>query len=378
LKLVLSILLLCSSLNAQWVSGFYVANNGTLTVPNIPWSKYTQVIHFAARAGVNGSGVGNGSVNTSELTDTAALIASRPAGKKVLLCLSGNNSFPLAFAQDAAAGLRSTFVTNITSAVVSNGYDGVELDWEANVNTSDYIALIAALRAAMPTKTIAMDTGDFNGLQIVSNGAQANLDEINVMCYDMDGNGSNNSDCGGVNCSWFNDSVLSAGDVFKNTCQQRTGVITSAGVAPAKIGIGIPYYGRIWNGTTVPQTIGTFATATVLYRNLVADAKFTPANQRYDAVHQGQYLSVGSSNQFISYTGTQQIGDIVTRARSQGYGGWFTFTLDYEYLSSQTGDAKYPLSTALYADVFATPCATDSNGWCVTCLSAKQDNLLGP
>jgi hypothetical protein len=31
-----------------------------------------------------------------------------------------------------------------------------------------------------------------------------------------------------------------------------------------------------------------------------------------------------------------------------------TFTLDYEYLSSQTGDARYPLSTSLCQQVFGT------------------------
>lgn len=377
-KILLVAMLGCVGLQAQWVKGFFIGNDTTLSVSNIPWSKYTEITHFAAYAGVNGSNIGNGSVNMSDIPDTAALIASRPVGKRVLLCLKDNNSFPSAFGQSAAAGTRATFVSAITTAVVSNGYDGVELDWEGNVNTSDYIALIAALRVSMPTKIIALDVGDFGGLPTVANGAQANLDEVNVECYDMDGNGSNNSDCGGVNCSWFNDAVLSAGDAFKNTCQQRTGVITGAGVAAAKIGIGIPYYGRIWNGTTVPQTVGTFATATVLYRDLVVDAKFTAANQRYDSVHDGQYLSVSSSNQFISYTGTQQIGDIVTWVKSQNFGGYFTFTINYEFRSSQTGDARYPLSTALNTDVFVSQFPVNSAGIIQTGLPAAQDNILGP
>lgn len=380
MKRALLIFIFSLTLQGQWVNGFYVGNNGVETIPNIPWTKYTAVIHFAAYAGVNGSNVGNGTVNMSNIPDTAALIAARPAGKKVLLCLKDNDSFHSAFGQSAASGTRATFVTNITSAVVSNGYDGVDLDWEASVNTTDYIALIAALRAAMPTKLITMDVGDFGGLPTVAAGAQANLDEVNIECYDMDGNGSNNSDCGGVNCSWFNDSVLSAGDPFKNTCQQRTGVITTAGVVAAKIGIGIPYYGRRWAAVQQPLVVGSFSTSTFFYRNLVTDAtRWQPANQQYNNTYKGQYLSISSLNEFDSYTGTQQIADIVTWAKSQNFGGYFSFTLDYEYLSTQTGDAKYPLSTALYANVFtSSACTTDITGWCVTGLSPVQDNLLGP
>jgi hypothetical protein len=32
-----------------------------------------------------------------------------------------------------------------------------------------------------------------------------------------------------------------------------------------------------------------------------------------------------------------------------------TFTLEYEYLSNQTGDSRYPLSTALDNELFGTP-----------------------
>lgn len=371
MKIVLVILLGGLSLQAQWVNGFYTGNNGVETIPNIPWTKYTTIIHFAAFAGVNGSNVGNGTVNMSNIPDTAALIAARPVGKKVLLCLKDNDSFASAFGQSAAAGTRATFVANITSAVVSNGYDGIDLDWESTVNTSDYTALIAALRAAMPTKLIATDMGNFSSLPTVANAAQANLDQINIMCYDLDNPGNG--------YSWFNDAVLQAGNSSLNTCDWETNAFASAGVVNSKMGVGVPFYGRRWPGVQQPLVNGSFSPTTFFYRNLVTDAtRWQPANQQYDSVHKGQYLSIPSLNEFDAYTGTQQIQDIVTWAKSQGFGGYFAFTLEYEYLSSQSGDARYPLSTALNADVFNTVFPVNGLGIIQTGLPVAQDNLMGP
>jgi len=39
--------------------------------------------------------------------------------------------------------------------------------------------------------------------------------------------------------------------------------------------------------------------------------------------------------------------DIAAWAKSNGFGGFMTFSQHDEYVSKQTGDARYPLSTAL-------------------------------
>src|SRR5437868_12932720 len=99
LKIILSTLLLTACLHAQWITGFYESQNGVEPVTSIPWSKYTHVVHFAAAPGVDSSGNGNGTVslhwlNQSEITQ---MIAARPAGKKVLVCIQDNGSHPNAF-----------------------------------------------------------------------------------------------------------------------------------------------------------------------------------------------------------------------------------------------------------------------------------------
>jgi len=346
LKFLVLLALLTSCMYGQWITGYYSANNGVEPVSAIPWSKYTHLIHFAASAGVGTNGQGNGTVNMQYLVqpEINQLITSRPAGKKVIVELADNGSYLMAFAQNTAPGMINTFVNNIVSFVISNGYDGVDIDWEANINTAQYQNLITLLRTAMPSKIITVAAGDWGGMPTAIAGISQDLDQVNVMCYDMDNDRTP---------SWYNDALLQAGDYSERACDARVSHVTAAGTPAAKIGVGIPFYGRRNIGVTQPGVAGNFPQFTVFYRNLVSDpARWQGAFMQYDTVHKADYLSVTTLNEFVSYNGTRSIGDIVSWAKAQGFGGFMTFTVEYEYLAGQTGDARYPLSTVLYSDVF--------------------------
>jgi hypothetical protein len=327
-----------------WITGFYSAQNGVLPVSSIPWSKYTHINHFAAAPGVNGT-VAIGYLAQNEIN---ALVASRPVGKKVLVVISDGASWTsgaTSFAIASNSANMVSFVNSIVGFVNINGYDGVDLDWEQGVITSQYDDLLSRLRAALPGKVIAVDMGNWGGLETVAAASQASIDQINLMCYDMDAPGNG--------FSWYNDALFQAGNSGVDTCDWRARAFTNAGVAPSKIGVGIPFYGRRWPGVTHALVNGSFNPSSVLYRDLVSDGtRWQPQYQFYDSVYKADYLSIPGLNEFDSYNGTQSIKDAVVWQKSQGFGGFMTFTIDYEYLSSQVGDARYPLSTTLCAQVF--------------------------
>jgi GH18 family chitinase len=341
MKFVVLTILLSVGLHAQWITGHYAAQNGSLSVSNIPWSKYTHIVHFAAAPNSDGT------VNPYYLVQAEinSLISSRPAGKKVVVCIKDNDSNNAAFAQATAPGTIATFVGNIVNFVNTNGYDGVDIDWEANVNVTQYQDLLTRLRNALPSKLIAIDSGNWNNLETVAGTSHSKLDQINIMCYDMDyGNGY----------SWHNDALMQNGNPNVMTCDWRVRAFTNAGVPKNKIGIGLPFYGRRWTGVTLPLVNGTFSASAIFYRDLVTDStRWQPQYQVYDSGYKANYLSIpGLLNEFISYNGTQSIADAVAWQKAEGFGGFMTFTLDYEYLTGQTGDARHPLSTALYSAVF--------------------------
>jgi chitinase len=336
MKFITCLALSSIGLYGQWISGFYGAQNGVLPVSNIAWSKYTHVIHFAAAPNSNGT------VAMHYLTqaETNELVAARPAGKKVIVCIKDNDSDYNAFPSATSAGTLPTFVSNVASFVAANGYDGVDIDWEANVNVSQYQSLLTQLRAAMPGKVITIDAGNWNNLNLVAAGAASALDQINIMCYDMDSPSTG--------YSWYNDALLQAGNSSMMTCDWRIRAFTGSGVPASKIGVGIPFSGRRWSGVTNALVNGNFNVSTVLYRDLSMDStRWQSQNQFYDNTYKANYLSIPSLSEFDSFNGAQAIADTVAWQKAQGFGGFMTFTMDYEYVASKSGDAAYPLSTAL-------------------------------
>ena len=308
---------------------------GIPPVSDLPWNYYTHIMHFAAAPNSNGT------VSMYALTrsDIKALIASRPPGKKVIVEMADTGCcWPQATSPETIA----TFVNNIVNFVNSNGYDGVDLDWEHNINTTQYVDLVMRLRNAMPTKLITMAVNA--DMTAVAAASQSNLDQINMMNYDM---------WGGTNLNWFNDAIFSEAQNSQWSCSSLAQRLMSAGVAAGKLGVGIPFYGNRWTGCTYVLQSGCQGPTNFFYRDLVTDpTRWQPQYRFYDDTYKSNYLSIPALNEFDSYNGPEFIADLVPWAKSKGFGGFMTFSIGYEYLSKLAGPARYPLSAALYGAVF--------------------------
>ena len=319
-----------------WITGYYSAGNSALPVSKIPWAKYTHLIHFAA------STDGSGNVIPYYLTQAEINLVtqSNPPGTKVLLCIKDNDNNYNYFGQSTAPALLPAFVTSIANFVNNNKYDGVDIDWEKNVNATQFEALLTQLRAALPGKIITMAGNPRNSS--VAGASNAALDQVNVMCYDLDW---------GSSYSWYVDPLLQSGNPNVLTCDWDVAYFTSAGVPASKIGVGMPFYGRRWPNVTQAQQTANFNNATTFfYRDLVNDpTRWQPQYQFYDNVYRANYLSINTSSlhEFDSYTGPQFIQDAALWQQNNSFGGFMTYTIEYEYLATQSCDAAFPLSTAL-------------------------------
>jgi Glycosyl hydrolases family 18/Concanavalin A-like lectin/glucanases superfamily/Bacterial Ig domain/Putative Ig domain len=368
LKNIGIILLSSVGLYGQWITGYYAPGGGPTGEPvsAIPWNKYTHMQFWAAGA----ANTNDGKVCLGYLTQTDInnFLANKPAGKKALVTLTEQNAGATApdnrtcgggstWAAVTGPGTISAFVQNIVNFVNqvgqnNGGFDGVDLDWESGLDMTNYtqlVDLINRLRAAMPTKVITMYV--FPGPPTATAAAaQSSLDQVNVGCYD-DGNFAT--------WSWYNGplytAVVNNGSSCNDTMFQQghdNGAV-AAGVARSKIGVGIPFYGYRWSGCTQAMVSGCTRQNYFSYGLLVGDTtRWQSQYQRYDSTYKSNYLSIPGLNEFDTYNGVEFMTDVAAWAKSNGFGGFMTFGQHDEYVSNQTGDARYPLSTALYSAVF--------------------------
>jgi GH18 family chitinase len=337
LLFLLANLLAIQSLSAQWVVGFYTVGMGQ-PISEVPWNKITHLNLCCAAAGANGS-LSENWLTPSSYSQLRSM--AQAANVKIIVSIGDQGVPTNYFPSNTTPGMVSTFANSIAAYINANGFDGVDLDWESNVNASQYIDLMAKVRAAMPNKLVMMDVGNWGGLDSVAAASHRNVDQLNVMCYDM---------AAGNGFSWHNAAVLQAGDPGVMTCDWRMRAFTNAGVPASKLGVGIPAYGYVWNGTTQPRSSGGSMDGTQYwYSQILGNPTWWNGglNKRWNSTNRADYLSVGSTNQFVTYNDTGSVHEIVSWGKSQGFGGYMVLFLYQEYMAGASGDARSPITTAL-------------------------------
>lgn len=353
---LLSLPLGVSADSQQWVTGYYI--DSTISVSDIPWSKLTHAIDaFMWPADLTGNLTGIPDSNADAFTS-----AAHSAGVRALIGIRDNSS-NLGLFSGVISNNLDAFVSTIVNFVSTHNYDGVDLDWEAGnfrgvADQNNYTNLISALRSALGTdKLITMSAYWLPGFGKIVQNSVSNLDQLNVMCYDMD---QWNSDL------YFNSATYGAlGDLTHTNCASQTGNF-AAYVPAQKIGVGIPFYGRVWSGCVdvlcsdglhdpLQTWFGIPTQKSLRYSALLSSAYWSyPHN--WDATHCSSYISVdlpgAADDRFISYTDTQQIGTLVDMGKNRGYGGVMIYELEYDFMPSETDDARHPLVAAVYSAVF--------------------------
>jgi chitinase len=375
---LLACLLPVSARADVWVTGYFYPStsnpgNKSMPVSNIDFTTITHVIYFALEPTNNGSIPYWGFAPAS--TGKQVVTAAHAAGKKAIICLGGSGSGP-GFEIAAASTNLNLFLTNIVNFVSSNSYDGVDLDWEP-INTTDYTAysnMVVGLRAALNNFSsykmltmagAAVDNGQMS-IYPFTVGLQTNFDQINMMSYSMSGSWP-----GWV--TWYTDPIYDGGIHFASVPTELMpsirGAVSnyiSAGVQPGKLGVGIPYYGSLWqrtnnnaNGPTGSlqswASTNTPAVSGPNYSTIMA-SYYNSNLYHWDNVAQAAYLSLtNNGGEFLSYDDPRACQATLSFARNLGLGGVMIWNLDYEYIATApAGTNQTPLTAALH-QALATP-----------------------
>lgn len=333
----------CAAAGAQSprVLGYYPSWGKTQTPPyraaNIPYAKLTHVLHaflLADKAGV-------GTLNVpGDLLEPELISRAHAAGVKVSISVGGASGVQKKAFRSIAANpaYRAAFAQNLHNFVATNGYDGVDIDYEVPVTEADKnncTLMMQAIRAEFPPPLLVSMAVTFNPPGYGNFDIQAltpTVDFFNVMTYDFHGPWTNHT---GHNSPLIlspadpgqEGSLKVSIDLYRNTF----------GVPAEKLNIGTAFYGYQFNDAgplwafcspycqnTVSENYGTYIKQRINAMGWVSE---------YDNVGRAPYLLESSgSNGFITYD------DIASTERKAIYvlgmrklGGIFTWELSADY-----------------------------------------------
>lgn len=350
-----------------WRFGFFWSLAAATYPPSlIPWSSYTHIAQLSILPTAS-CGINDTSYNTKG--SRANFVESAHAhGVKALISLLHDKKLK-AIGDCTTPAKIDAFVAALVAHIKAYNYDGIDLDWEDGVIPAQYQDLVKRLRAAMPTMILTVDIAVHQRAYVVN--IQDKIDRINLMNYDM---GRTNYHGRTLKKTWHNAALRSAGDTSKyKSAEANLKYVLSSGIAPAKVNLGVPFYGYIFQGcvtgqsppnchTGVQRPGETFSEAGLhrsqLDYNKLLTSIFMKGALSWDDVRKAPFISykgkTGScvkfpcdADAFITYPDPRQMQEAVALVREKHLGGIMTFALHQEYLRNKTGDARYPLTSAI-------------------------------
>ncbi|MEK5059603.1 chitinase [Paenibacillus sp. FSL H7-0326] len=277
----------------------------------------------------------------------------------------------------ATAATRETFANSAVDFLRKYNFDGVDLDWEYPVSgglegnskrpqdKQNYTLLLSKIREKLNAAE-AVDGKDY--LLTIASGASpsyvantelANIasivDWINIMTYDFNGAWQKIS---AHNAPLYNDPAAAAAGVpDTSTFNVSAGAQghLDAGVPASKLVLGVPFYGRGWDGCTQTSngqyqtcsggsSVGTWEPGSFDFYDLEANYINKNGYTRYwNDTAKVPYLYNASNKRFISYDDVESLGHKTAYIKSKGLGGAMFWEL--------SGDRNKTLQNKLKADL---------------------------
>jgi len=205
-------------------------------VPQIPFKKLTHIIH----AGVPWNSDGSLSIPDG-FVEPQLIERAHENGVKVMLLTGGDFA-----AIENSEQVFDTVLANLQTFVISNDYDGIDIDWEFPSDSTDrafFVTLMSRLRDTFPTPryTLSADLAPWNILYYDLHQLKFQADFFNLMVYDCAGPWTS---VGQLNSPIFWDTK----DPRPNECQpggsdQQAAEMYLKHVPAAQLNMGTPFYG---------------------------------------------------------------------------------------------------------------------------------------
>jgi len=332
---------------AHWVTGYYVGYQRDMLPPEqIDWNGLTHIAMGAVTANADGT------LNTDFFIDktNGPALARRISAlahdnnKKAILMLGGaGNGDEI---RSAVTNHRAAFIANLNNTMNNLGYDGVDLDWEDNVDLPLFETFAKELRQAAPGKIITLPGGAINANYQTVDPRMVNVtryvDQFNLMTYYP-----STAWAGSGWYSWYNSPLKGAKPTTPVSIEDSLARYNASGVPKEKLGMGIGFYAIGYTGGITgpnqPTTDNSIVGGDNAYPLSLLYGTGGAYNKTYrfwDPVAEEPYLSLPAPDSFgaryISFEDEQSLkakGDFV---RSNGYGGTIIWTLNEGYVATRS------------------------------------------
>lgn len=291
--------------------------------------------------------------NSDDIRTLVALKEVNPE-LKVLVSVGGwgwSGSFSDAALTDSS---RTRFAVSAAAFIREHNLDGIDLDWEypnhpgaGNVyrpeDVHNFTLMLQCVRKHIDSLaaeqgrkekyllTIATGASELYAANTELGDLQQYLDFINIMTYDFHHGAS-------YQTGHHSNLYLSSFDAPDGDATERAvDIHIRDGVAPAKLNVGIPFYGRVWKGVE-PVNNGLYREARTTGAGMsyldVLKALSDPAFIRnYDSSAAAPFLWNESDSVFISYDDEISLAAKMEYVKSQGLGG----VMFWEYTEDMNG-----------------------------------------
>jgi chitinase len=278
---------------------------------------------------------------------------------KTLISVGGwtlSNKFPQVAATQQG---RDNFAASCVEFMQTYGFDGIDIDWEYPVSggltdgtpadRENFTLLLADLREALDEVgegyllTIAAPAGPSTYANIELEAIHPYLDFINVMTYDFHGGWETQT---GHNAPMH----PASGDPFANAATYNVHsaiqAYLDAGIPSNKVVMGLPFYGRGWQGVTTaddgrfqsatdPAANGTWEAGIFDYKDLKNHFLGQGYTRYWDAEALVPWLYNAATGIWISYDDPESLAIKSDYIVAEELGGAM-----YWELSSDTADAE--------------------------------------
>ncbi|KAF2967802.1 hypothetical protein GQX73_g5736 [Xylaria multiplex] len=308
------------------------------------------------------------------------LLKRRNRGLKILLSVGGW-TYSANFKQPAStpAG-REAFASSCVELVKNLGFDGIDIDWEypqSAEEAADYVALLQAVRGALDAYaaasagghhfelTVACPAGAQNYDKLDIAGMDAHLGFWNLMAYDYAGSWDS---AAGHQANLRRSDANPASTPFDTEAAVEAYV--GRGVAPHKVVLGMPLYGRAFQNTDGPGAPysgvgeGTWENGVHDYKKLPLDG----AEEREDPDAGATYCYHPATRTMVTYDTVPMARRKAEFIAERALGGamWWESSADKE------GDDSL---IANVVDVLGGPDGLDKTENCIEYPESKYENL---